>query len=415
MSLRAFGAFLLSALTSHAATREAYVWQRQAGPEVTAALTAFQAQLDGCCVLAAEVAWTGGRMQVVRPPVDFTALKAWGKPVGLAVRIGAYGGKFAADDATSRALGDLAVDVVARARAAGLVVAELQVDFDAAESKIAGYRTWLTAWRLRLKETPLVFTALPAWLKHAEFRQLARAASGFVLQVHSLEKPAGPDAPFTLCDPVRAMAWVRQADAAGVPFRVALPTYGYVLAFDAAGKFLALSAEGPRRSWPKGTQLRVVRADAAAMTRLARTITAAALPSCTGVIWFRLPVAGDRINWDAITFATVLRGDVPVQRLDARVSWPEPRLAEISIRNAGETTEPLPRTVTLRWSDGARVVAADGISGFFLETRGGHAQGIVRAAEVPADASIAPGRETKIAWLRFEHDVSLDAVLPAPP
>lgn len=414
-ALRGLLALLPAGWLAAAGTREAYVWQRQSGPEVVAALQHFQPQLDGVCVLAAEVAWAGGRLQTVRPTVDYAALKAWGKPVGLAVRIGSYTGTFAADDRTTRALGDLVSDLLARARQAGLRVTELQVDFDAAESKLSGYRTWLTALRPRLGETRLVFTALPAWLKHAAFRELARAADGFVLQVHSLEKPASPDAPFVLCDPARALAWARQAAAAGVPFRVALPTYGYVLAFDAAGKFVALSAEGPRRSWAKDTQLRVVRADAAEMARLARTLSEQPPAHCTGIIWFRLPVAGDRINWAAPTFATVLRGEIPERALAVHVRWTEPGLAEIVVANTGGTTEPLPRAVTLRWPVEARVLAADGLAGFFLETRGGQAQGIVRAAEVPADASIAPGREAKVAWLRFAHEVSLDALLSAPP
>jgi hypothetical protein len=41
-----------------------------------------------------------------------------------------------------------------------------------------------------------------------------------------------------------------------VPFRVALPTYGYVLAFDRNDKFIRLSAEGPAKEWPDGAQLR---------------------------------------------------------------------------------------------------------------------------------------------------------------
>ena len=415
MLTRWISGLVLGAATMLAGTREVYVWQRQAGPEVAEALRAFQPQIDGCCVLAGEVSWSAGRMRVVRPALDFAPLVALRKPVGLALRIGAFAGPFASDDATARALGDLAAELIARAVAAGLAVAELQVDFDAAESKLGGYRAWLTALRARTGRTPLVFTALPAWLRSGEFRALARAADGFVLQVHSLEKPVSPDGAFALCDPVRALEWARQAGAAGVPFRVALPTYGYVLAFDAAGKFLALAAEGPRASWPKGTLIRVVRADAIAMARLAQTLGANPPPGCTGVIWFRLPVASDRINWDAITLAVVLRGELPAKRLKAEVTWPEPGLAEIALANDGETTEPLPRAVDLHWPAEARVLAADGLAGFFLETRGGAAQGIVRAAEVPADAFLAPGRKTKVAWLRFAHEVSLDVSLPAPP
>jgi hypothetical protein len=414
-TLAAFLAFLMPGVAVRAHTREVYVWQRQFDAEVAAALRAFQPEIDGACVLAAEAGWKNGKIDVVRPTVDFRALATLEKPVGLALRITAFSGRFSEDDAATTALVALARERIAAAKAEGLTVSELQVDFDCAESKLAGYRGWLRALRKGIAPVPLVFTALPVWLKHADFEPLARAADGYVLQVHSLERPTGPQATFALCDPVRAMAWARQADVIGVPFRVALPTYGYVLAFDAAGKFIGMAAEGPRRAWPGDAQLRVVRANAVAMAELARTLQQAGLPHCRGVIWFRLPVPRDRMNWDAVTFSTVLRNEMPASRLVGEVERPEPGLVEVVIANRGQTTEPLPTSIELRWPADARVLAADGIGGFRLEIRGGQAQGIVRAANVPVDAFVAPGGKARIAWLRFAHEVSVEVSLPAAP
>lgn len=398
-----------------AATQEVYVWQRQFGADVAAAWREFAPQVDAVCVLAAEIAWSGGRMQVLRLRPDYAALAVGKKPLGLALRIGAFAGPFAENDATARGLGDVVVEMLAQARAAGVGVAEVQIDFDAAEAKLAGYVSWLKAVRARTNGVRLVFTALPAWLRHAAFRELARAADGFVLQVHSLERPASIDARFSLCEPERALAWVRQAAEIGKPFRVALPTYGYLLGFDPAGKFIGLSAEGPRRSWPPGTRLRAVRSDPLALTPLARALRAEPPPNCAGVIWFRLPVAGDRLNWDPATFAAVLHGELPERRLTVEAVWSESGLAEIVVTNRGLTTEPMPSVVHVKWPAEARVLAADGIGGFGLEIRGAQAQGILRAAEVPADASLAPGRTAKIAWLRFAHEVSLEVSSSAPP
>jgi hypothetical protein len=416
IAVRAFFA-IACVPTGFAGTKEVYVWQRKFSAEVAASLAAFQPDIDGCCVLAAEVTWINGRMYVTRPAIAYGPLLKLGKPIGLALRIGAFSGSFDKADATARKLGELAATLIADAASAGLAITELQVDFDAAESKLAGYGAWLSALRevIELSRTRLVFTALPAWLKQAEFARLARAADGFVLQVHSLEKPTQPDAPFTLCEPERALAWARQAGAVGVPFRVALPTYGYVVAFTSEGKFLALAAEGPSPAWPRGTQLRVVRAEAVAMSSLARTLAATPPAHCTGVIWFRLPIATDGLNWDAVTLSTILRGGVPARRLIADVAWPERGLAEIMIVNRGETTELLPARIDVRWPADARILASDGLGGFFLETRGGEAQGIIRAADVAAEASIAPGRKRTIAWLRFAHEIPLEVSLPAAP
>ena len=64
-----------------------------------------------------------------------------------------------------------------------------------------------------------------------------------MLQVHSLERPKNFDAPFTLCDANAARRAVTWAAKIGVPFRVTLPTYGYLVAFAPGGQFVGLSAE----------------------------------------------------------------------------------------------------------------------------------------------------------------------------
>ena len=397
-------------------TQEIYVWQRQAGPEVASALQEAKPFADGFNVLAAEVAWSGGRPVVSRFAPDYASLARLGKPVGLSLRIGPFPGPFAADDATAKSLAALAASLLAEARAASLTPSELQIDFDCAEAKLAGYRVWLGVLRPAVGKTPLIFTALPVWLGHAaEFAALAHAADGFILQVHSLDRPASPDAPFTLCDPARALAWAAEAGRVGVPFRVALPTYGYRVAFDAGGKFFALAAEGPAPDWPAGTQVRVARADAPALARLEQALAAAPPPHCAGVIWFRLPVAGDRLNWDGTTLAAVLRGETPAPKITVAVEWPEPGLAEVVAVNAGTTSELPPARVAVRWPAPEKLLAADGLGGFQLEIRDGEAQMEAVAATVPPDAFLAPGQKRKIAWLRFPHELSLEAKLPAAP
>jgi hypothetical protein len=403
------------AQVSASLTREVYVWQRQSSVELTNALNSLSEQVDALCLLAVEVGWSQGKMNVMRPRIDFEPVLASRRRVGLALRIGAFAGSFASNDSTALALVVVASETIADAQKAGLVVSELQIDFDCAESKLAGYREWLVAMRVATGSIPLVITALPTWLKHPEFSTLAKTADGFVLQVHSLVKPSHPDHAFTLCDPVQALAWARRAGEIGVPFRVALPTYGYLLTFDRDGKFFSLGAEGRPPQVPPEGKLCAVRADAPAMARLANALAAAPPPNCVGVIWFRLPIKTDRLNWDAITFATVLRGEVPRRELRINVEWTDAGVAVVTLVNAGQTTEELPLRIDLHGASAGRLVAGDGFGGFRLETRGDEVQGIVRAAEISADASIAPGRQEKIAWLRFVHEIPLDASLPARP
>ena len=407
---------LLPASSANAFTQEIYVWQRQSSPALAEALDLARGAANGFDVLGAEIAWSGGHPQVFRPALDYAHLAKLGRPVGLVLRIGPFPGPFKADDAAAKYIISVASSLLAEARACGFSPFELQIDFDAAEAKLDGYRVWLSALKQIAGKTPLVFTALPVWLKHeAEFAALAHAADGFVLQVHSLEKPTKPDGPFTLCDPIAARVWAAQAGKVGVPFRIALPTYGYLVAFDATGKFFGLAAEGRPPEWPASTQVRAVRSDAIALAQLEQAWAKSPPPHCTGVIWFRLPVEGDKLNWAWATLQVVLQGETPVSKFSLAVEWPEPGLAEISLVNLGTTTEPPPARTEVNWPAAFLPQAADGLGGFRLDLKNTDGQGIILNDGVAPDVSLAPGHRLKIAWLRFPHDIPLSASLPAQP
>jgi hypothetical protein len=119
------------------------------------------------------------------------------------------------------------------------------------------------------------------------------------------------------------------------------------------------------------------------------------------------------LNWDAATLATVLRGEMPKAQLGVEVNWSEHGLAEIFIVNSGTTTEALPAQLAVHWPEAERLQAADGLGGFRLDARDGAGQAMIVATAVPTDALLAPGRRIKIAWLRFSHELLLDALVPA--
>jgi hypothetical protein len=393
---------------------EAYVWQREASPELTRALAEAREALHALYPLAAEINWDAARRPTLtRVPLDHAALAAHGKIGGLVLRIGPWSGPFAADDETARLIARAAADILAAARHAGWHPPELQVDFDCAERSLGGYLRWLRALRaVTGEDTRLVFTALPAWLRHREaFAALAAAADGYVLQVHSLEKPAGgPDAPYSLCNYDDALRWARAAAEAapGRPFRVALPTYGYRLAFDAEGRFFALSAEGPAPRRPAGTITRVVRSDPAEMLRIERALAAEPPPGCEGVIWFRLPVEGDRLNWAMPTFLRVLAGEVPRARIEVAARWSAPGLAEIVVENSGDTSEPPPGRVRIAWPATARLLAADGLGGHEPERRRAEASLVLKSGPETREVLLGPGKTRAIGWLRFADETTLE-------
>ena len=386
-------------------THAGYVWQRRWTPAVRQAIRQHGPRLSRLIVLNAQVNWSGRRPSIIRVTIDYDLLQQAGRPVGLALRIGPYPGPFPPEGEPTDLLADVAETLVRDAKHGGLSPAELQIDFDCAESKLDGYRVWVEAIRRRIAPVPVTITALPTWLKRPAFARLARAADGFVLQVHSLQRPRGPDHAMTLCDPQAARTAVDEAARLGLPFRVALPTYGYVIGFAEDGRFLGLAAEGPPPSWPPTVDVREARADPAAMARLIQAWRGSRPICLTGIIWYRLPTADDSLNWRWPTLAAVMAGRVPRPQVKAKVRRPETGLVEIDLRNSGLADAPLPPVLTITWH-GPPPLAGDPLAGFeWIELDDSAVKlrwpATSRITRLPPDSTVT------IAWMRFERDTEV--------
>jgi hypothetical protein len=380
-----------------ALTNEVYVWQRLWNEPVRGAVREHATNFNRLVVLAAEVTWRDQKPEVTRLAVDFPTLAQTRTPVGLALRIGPFAGPFTPTDATTTFLTELAASLIAAARANQVEPCELQIDFDCAAAKLDGYRLWVEAVQRKISPLPVTITALPSWLDAPAFPALAHAASNYVLQVHSLARPANFSAPFTLCDPPAAQLAVKRAAQIGVPFRVALPTYGYVLAFDRNGKFFDLSAEGPRQNWPDDVRLREIRSDPIALSSLIQMWMTNRPALMQGVIWYRLPVVVDNLNWRWPTLNAMLAARVPREGLRADARRVEPGLVEISLVNHGDLDISSRLALEVHWSV-ARLVAGDGLRGFELAELNASAARFITKPEF----SRLPAGETRAAgWLRF--------------
>ena len=382
---------------------EAYVWQRAWTTPVRDAVEDHARQFSGLTVLNAEVSWNDRQPQVIRVPLDYSTLTNAGCPVGLALRIGAYAGPFSTNDRTADYLAELAVSLIAEAKANCLAVRELQIDFDCAESRLDGYRAWVEAMRRRAAPVPVTITALPSWLEQASFRRLVAAADGYVLQVHSLERPRRIDSPLILCDRSAARRAVERAGQLQIPFRVALPTYGYVIAFDVGGGFVGLSAEGPGKNWPAGVRIRESRANPIEMARLVQTWITNRPAALRGVLWYRLPIATDVLNWRWPTLAAIMDGHTPRESFRAEPRRVEPGLIEISLVNDAELDISSRLAVEVRWSreSGARLVAGDGLGGF--ELLDGGPSSMKFQSKMPL-WRLPAGEQQVLGWLRLSED-----------
>ncbi len=381
-------------------THEAYVWQRAWTEPVRDAITQHGSSFSELTVLCAEVSWKGKQPQVIPVPLDYSILTNVPCPVGLAFRIGPCPTAIATNDATKAFLADVAASLIAEARSRRLAPRELQIDFDCSESKLDGYRAWVEAFRHKVTQVPVSITALPSWLDKPAFKRLAAAADGYVLQVHSLQRPRASDEPFTLCEPAAARRAVERAGQIGIPFRVALPTYGYLTAFDTAGRFVGLSAEGPSKTWPATVQLREVRANPLELAQLVQFWTTNRPTAMRGIIWYRLPVTDDTLNWRWPTLGAIVAQRFPRESMRVESRRVEPGLVRISLVNDGELDISSRLTIRVRWPD-ARLVAGDGLRDFeFVD--GGPSTAKFQTGKEPCRV---PAGETRVVgWLRLSED-----------
>ena len=382
--------------------QQAYVWQRAWTPAVRDAFQSHRGAFSELILLAGEISWHNSRPKFTKVALPFDLLRGGGAPIGFALRIGPFAGPFSDRDATAASVAGIAASILNEAVSNGLAVRELQVDFDCAESKLAGYAQWVRAIKEAVKAVTVTVTALPSWLDEPAFRELAAAADGYVLQVHSLQRPKSYDASFTLCDPELARAAVERAGRIGIPFCVALPTYGYLLAFAADGKFVGLSAEGPAKSWPASAKLREVRADPAALARLAQDWALARPSAMRGVIWYRLPTIEDNLNWRWPTLDAIIHLRSPREKFRAETRRVEAGLYEISLLNEGDLDVSSRLAVDVHWT-GAHMQAGDGLRGFELA----EVNSLSARLQSKAVVRLRAGDHWTLGWIRLTKDAEV--------
>jgi hypothetical protein len=385
---------------------DVYVWQRLWTPEGADGLTKASGSMQTIVVFAGQISIGGDAPAIARPEIDYERLKQTRRPVGLALRVDPYSGPFRSDDDAIRSIVELARERLAVARRHGIEPAELHFDFDCAESNLDGYRTWLRMVREAVKPLPVYPTVLPSSLKHSSFTQLAKECGQFILQVHCVKPPRTIADTRTLTDPDRAIEWVDQAAKIGVPFRVALPTYSYLVAFDAEGKPKGISAEGPSARWQTGSKVFRWEADPDSLAGLITRWTQKRPASMRGVIWYRLPVSSDSLNWRWTTLDAVMHGRSPSSdlRLEATPNQP----SDILLINKGERNESLPEQIIASW-DESPLVAADALSGYEVETRSPFRLVFRRRSDAVL-SRLSPESQRPIGWIRCEKPARIRVV-----
>jgi len=374
-----------------ALTHAAYVW-RQGWDETAAASLAgrvWPARLTELNVLVGECG-LGPAGRRVHPP--WSALRATGKTLSLSVRIGtrhALGGPAEPDLSEGLALLRQGWEA---ARAAGLSVATVQVDFDCPSRLLGAYADRIAAAKRAWPEVRLTVTTLPTWLKEPGFVRLIAAADGWTLQLHGTQRP-NLAKPVPLFDESQALGWIEQAEALGRPFRVALPTYAYLACYSGTGAYLGVRAENTEL--PKGTaRTQALPVDPAQVIGLLRRLEERRHAPVLGVDWFRLPFPGDRQNWTMAGWSQVIAGQGMAHACSPELKV-DGALVDVTLVNPTDQPLPVP-AVELAWP-GARALGADATADWVASPRD---EGLVFRPH-PLAGFLAPGERRVVGWVRL--------------
>ncbi|MGE4071332.1 MAG: DUF3142 domain-containing protein [Lysobacterales bacterium] len=381
-SRRAIGALLL-ALLFGACTRapapplphEAYIWQRLWTPELADAIEHQGAGFAGWRVLLLQV--VGERLIDIEP--DPAALVASAKPLRWVVRI-----EGAREPLPAAQLAAHLLPAIERWRAAGLVPLGIEIDHDCATAALADYAAWLQQLRALLPAgLELSITVLPTWMDSPDLARVLAAVDASVLQVHAVE---GPDRPLFAADTARA--WTRAYAGHGRRFAVALPAYGVRVASTPDGQVRSVDAETDVDS--SGASGRELRADPQELRRYLKLIAAEAIPELQGLIWFRLPLPGDRRAWSAATLAAVVAGESGSARYQVQATATPEGSFDLRVVNPGPWDGPAP---IIDLPSDCRY--ADALGGYRLGDDGDHLR-----FQPAADAWLRSGHGTVVGWTR---------------
>jgi hypothetical protein len=333
-------AFLLLATSATASPPEVYVWQRLWTPAVDSAIRNSTGLFAGYRVLAAETD-RGGHLKAfaVNWRVANTAV----------VRIDGSLGRFDAP----RLLRELST-----LKAQWPPGVALEIDYDCGTASLAAYARFLAQVRT-LHPVRLSITALPAWLQSDDFVAVLAQIDEAVLQLHAVRSPAQG-----LFDAKLARRWVDQIDRYGKPFRVALPDYGTRVVWSETGAVVAMESETPRLI--SGASADELTTTPQSVASLLADLDRRPPRHLSGIVWFRLPVAGDERIWSLATLKAVIHRLplTPLVQIDVRQGL-IPGSRDVLLVNDGPLDAALPPAIHVP----PPCASADGVGGYRYEAQ----------------------------------------------
>ena len=195
-------------------------------------------------------------------------------------------------------------------------------------------------------------------------------------------------------NPAAARKAVARASTFGTNFRVAMATYGCEVRFGSDGKIADVIAEDAPTAGSGDFKRVFAFADPNASAALVREWNVDRPKGLTGVVWYRLPIDGDRRNWPWQTLRLVMNGRPGLGRLEIG-SAGESLAIDLFVANNGDFPSPLPSQII-----GDQMVdAADGTRTYRMETTSPALRFGLQPGVWPW---LNPGVKLPVGWMRSE-------------
>ena len=287
----------VTAMPREPLSQEVYIWQRQWRPANQTALVQSQGVFQGLRILALQAHPKPNGADIwFEVAVNHAWLQADPRPKVAVIRL----------DGQLSHLNDEAVihkisQVLNSWQAKGTHITGVEIDHDSASSKLPAYRDFLKKLKAQLPaELKLSITALPAWLNSTDFPALLTYIDELVLQIHSVSDPR-----LGLFDATQGWQWVQQlSNISTVPYLIALPAYGSAVISTASG--YKVESETPLRGQLNDSHaVEELMADPQVLQAFVHKLQSRTDAKLKGIIWFRLPLEGDKRVWPLDTLIAV--------------------------------------------------------------------------------------------------------------
>ncbi|KZK68307.1 hypothetical protein A1L58_02150 [Shewanella baltica] len=339
-------------------TQEVYIWQRQWRPANQTALVQSQEVFQGLRILALQAHPKPNGADIwFEVAVNHAWLQADPRPKVAVIRL----------DGQLSHLNDEAVihkisQVLNSWQAKGTHITGVEIDHDSASSKLPAYRNFLKKLKAQLPaELKLSITALPAWFNSTDFPALLTYIDELVLQIHSVSDPR-----LGLFDAAQGWQWVQQlSKISTVPYLIALPAYGSAVINTASG--YKVESETPLRGQLNDPHaVEELMADPQLLQAFVHKLQSRTDAKIKGIIWFRLPLEGDKRVWPLDTLIAVAQQGKLAAKIELVISSDndtqttlatenktknqeilKPQLFQLSLINRGNIAGDIPASLSL--------------------------------------------------------------------